>query len=144
MTQLIKLADEVLVSSGIKKQDSNSIKDSYNSQTAALGIAVLMSGLVPALVIYYQDANEKCEIKRRTILKAIGQMIGRDSKATTMIANQPMNKTIHDADTLLKTAIRCADDKTLLKQLSREVVECATALKQIIRTHKLVQSCQEI
>jgi hypothetical protein len=138
MTQLIKLADEVLVSSGIKQQNSNDIKDSYNGQTAAFGIMVLMSGLVPALVIYYQDANENREINRRAILKAVGQMIGRDPKATAMIADRPMNQTIRDADTLLKAAIRCADDKTQLKQLSREVVECATALKQIIRTYNLV------
>ena len=69
MTQLIKLADEVLVSSGIKQQNSNDIKDSYNGQTAAFGITVLMSGLVPALVIYYQDANENREINRRAILQ---------------------------------------------------------------------------
>lgn len=150
MTQLIKLADEVLVSSGIKQQNSNDIKDSYNGQTAAFGIAVLMSGLVPALVIYYQDANENREINRRTILTAVGQMIGRDPKATAMIADRPMNQTIRDADTLLKAAIQCvdvkkdadakkdADKKKQLKQLSREVVECATALKLIIRTYNLV------
>ena len=53
MTQLIKLADKVLVSSGIKTGNSNNIKDSYNGQTSAFGVTVLMSGLVPALVIYY-------------------------------------------------------------------------------------------
>lgn len=220
MTQLIKLADEVLVSSGIKQQNSNDIKDSYNGQTAAFGITVLMSGLVPALVIYYQkpkdnraeivekilqkigknNANDNAikslllrlfdepsnrteileeiakmiggsynrqkkiveyigkaisnkdtsDINKRVILEAIGQMIGRDSEATALIADRPMNQTIRDADTLLEAAIQCvdvkkgadekkdADKKTQLKRLSREVVECATALKLIIRTYNLV------
>lgn len=220
MTQLIKLADEVLVSSGIKQQNSNDIKDSYNGQTAAFGITVLMSGLVPALVIYYQKPkdnrteivekilqkigknnangnaikslllrlfdepsnqteileeiakmiggaynrqkkiveyisnaisnNDTSDLNKRVILEAIGQMIGRDSEATALIADRPMNQTIQDADTLLEAAIQCvdvkkdadakkdADKKKQLKQLSREVVECATALKLIIRTYNLV------
>lgn len=138
ITQLIKLADEVLDSSGIKQKGSNNIKDSYNGQTAAFGITVLMSGLVPALVIYYQDANENREINRKTILEAVGQMIGRDPEATAMITDKAMNQIIRDADTLFKAAIRCAGNKEQLNKLSLEVVECATALKQIIRTYNLV------
>ena len=138
MTQLIKLADKVLVNSGIKTGNSNNIKDSYNGQTSAFGVTVLMSGLVPALVIYYQDASDTREINRRTILEAIGQMIGQDKAASMIIAERPMNQSIRNADTLLRTAIKCADNQKQLKQLSREVIECTTALKQIIRTYKLV------
>lgn len=138
MTQLIKLADEVLVSSKIKSSGSNTIDKSYNGSAAAFGVTVLMSGLVPALVMYYQDAGEKSEINRRVILEAVGQMIRLDKQATAMIAGRPMNQSISGADTLLQAAVKSASNKSLLKQLSHEVIECATALKLIIRTYKLV------
>lgn len=125
---MIQLADSVLVESRILKTGQNGpfIEDSYNGQTAGFGITVAMNGLLPALVIYYQQASESCEINRKNILEAIARMIHQDDE----FANR---ENIHNAETLLAAAIASPASKTL----KREVLDCAIALKQIIRTYKL-------
>lgn len=142
MADMMQLADKALRDSGILKRDENGpfIEDSYNGQTSAFGITVLMSGLIPALAIYYQDASDTRKINRRNILEAIGKMIENDKEVSIEIEDQPLNQKVKGADTLLRTAFTCANDKKILKQLSTEVLECATALKQVIRTYKLKKS----
>lgn len=126
--KMMQLADSVLEKSGILKrsQEGSFIEDSYNGQTAGFGVTVAMNGLLPALVIYYQQASESREINRKNILEAIAQMIHLDSDF-----NDGQN--ITNADTLLAAAIASPASKTLKK----EVLDCAIALKQIIRTYKL-------
>ena len=139
MAKMMQLANQALTDSGILQQDKDGpfIEDSYNGQTSAFGITVLMSGLIPALAIYYQEARKKKKINRRNILEAIGKMIENDKEVSIQIKDQPLNQKVKGADTLLRTAFTCANDKKILKQLSTEVLECATALKQVIRTYKL-------
>lgn len=125
---MMQLADRVLSVSGILKQNQNGffIEDSYNSQTAGFGITVAMNGLLPALVIYYQQASESREINRKNILEAIAQMISQDEEYRN-------HKQISDANSLLKAAMASPTSKSLRK----EVLDCVVALKQIIRTYKL-------
>lgn len=124
MAKLMQLADSVLEKSGII--NGNFIEDSYNGQTAGFGVTVAMNGLLPALVIYYQQASETREINRKNILEAIARMIALDDEYKDTFG-------IRNADTLLRAAIDSPTNKTL----KREVLDCAVALKQIIRTYKL-------
>lgn len=125
--QLMQLADNKLKSSNLLRKDQYGtfIEDAYNGQTAGFSVTIAMNGLLPALVIYYQQASESREINRKNILEVIGQMIEADSAF-----NRPG---IKDADSLLKAAIARPTDKAL----KQEVIDCAIALKQIIRTYRL-------
>lgn len=131
LTTLMQLADGVLRPSGILKANSK-IEDSYNGQTSGFSVTVAMSGLLPALVIYYQQASESRNINRKNILEAIGLMISLDHDFTEI-------QDIKDAESLLKAAIETRDNAKS-KKLKQEVIDCAIALKQIIRTYELIKS----
>lgn len=128
MAKMMQLADSVLIVSGILKQNRNGffIEDSYNGQTSGFGVTVAMNGLLPALVIYYQQASESREINRKNILEAIARMIHQDEEFSG-------HAQISNADSLLAAAIASPTSKSLRK----EVLDCVVALKQIIRTYKL-------
>ena len=131
LTTLIQFADGVLRPSGILKSYGK-IEDSYNGQTSGFSVTVAMSGLLPALVIYYQQASESRNINRKNILEAIGLMISLDHDFTEI-------QYIKDAESLLKAAIETRDNAKS-KKLKQEVIDCAIALKQIIRTYELIKS----
>lgn len=128
-------ANDILGSSGIlKRTDQNQlyIEDSYNGQTSSFGVTVAMSGLIPALVIFYQETSDNRKIDRKKILEAIAKMIDLDKPQWQ----------INNARSLLEKALgRGVNDENLKKEiaagLKKEVLECATALKQIIRTYDL-------
>lgn len=128
MARMIQLADSVLSECRILKHGKNGpfIEDAYNGQTAGFGVTVAMSGLLPALVIYYQQAGESCKINRKNILEAIARMIHQDQEFEN-------RERISNADSLLAAAIESPASKALRK----EVIDCAIALKQTIRTYKL-------
>lgn len=125
MSELMQLANDALKEAEILNKD-NSIDEAYNGHTSAFAVSVAMNGLLPALAIYYQRAGESRKTDRRKILKAIGCMIGNDASYTP-------EPEIADADSLLQAAISKPDSKAL----KCEVLDCATALKQIIRTYEL-------
>ena len=110
-------ADEAL------QQDTRLFKDeacqeiykSYNGYVAALGVSVLMIGLVPTLSIYYKDKEGVC---RRNILEVIANMIG-----------------LGTARQLLENAL---NSTTSRRELQKMVIESSIALKQVVRTYKLV------
>lgn len=135
MEYLMLKANDILGSSGIlKRTDQNQlyIEDSYNGQTSSFGVTVAMSGLIPALVIFYQETSDNRKIDRKKILEAIAKMIDLDKPQWQ----------INNARSLLEKALgRGVNDENLKKEiaagLKKEVLECATALKQIIRTYDL-------
>lgn len=108
------------------------IQDSYNGQIAAFGVTIAMSGLLPALAIYYQKSSEKCAVDKKNILEVIGKMIEMDQEF-----NKILNLRINSAETLLREAIKLNSND--LKKLQKEVIDCAIALKQVVRTYKLVE-----
>ena len=84
-----------------------------------------MSGLLPTLAIYFQDYDEKhpdapC---RRNVLNVIATMITLKS-----------GRKFQNAEDLFRFAIENTDQPNL----EQEVVDCAIALKQVIRTYNLV------
>jgi len=128
--KLMQLAQKALDGDGaIWIKEGQSILDAYNGQIAALSVTVALSGLRPALAIYYQDkpnAGTKRKAYRRTVLNLIARMITQDDE----YHNNP-----DGSEALLRHAL---DESTDLKFLKKEVIECAIALKQVVRTYNLV------
>ena len=136
--ELVKLADEALNNTNrilFKEPTGNGIDifDAYNGQIAALSVTIAMSGLRPALAIYYQDAKTK--VKRRNILTIIAKMIQTDIHRDLENAN---DNNFRDERSLFQYALATTDNG--LKKLTKEVEECAIALKQVVRTYNLVKS----
>lgn len=111
--KLMRAADCAIKATIVK---DNIINESYNGQTAALGVTIVMSGLMPALAIYYQDEGTG-EFSKRKILDAVAHMLSHA-----------------DAKALFQFALKSDTD---LKALKREILDCSVALKQVIRTYKL-------
>lgn len=123
--ELLKLADEKLKNSIML--DGNNIAETYDGKTAALSVSVAMSGLLPTLAIYFQDYDEThpeapC---RRNVLNVVA----------TMIKNPQEERYFPNAEALFRYAVGQNVDIAYLKQ---EVVDCAIALKQVVRTYNLV------
>ena len=138
--ELIILADKALHESESTILNANEkILDSYNSLIAAFSVSVAMSGLLPTLAGYYKKSNN-ANTDRRPILDIITYMIQHDEKANSYIKNE-----VTSAKTLLQLAVKLssetADNNELpdLRCLEREVIDCAIALKQVVRTYNLVE-----
>lgn len=143
--ELIALADNALraqaeaqtLGDGISKilnTKNDNIEEAYNGAIAALSVAVAMSELRPALAFYYQDkkSGAKPKANRRSVLDVIGRIISSDEKATDALRRDISAEGLY-AENLLRYAIK-HDDPFLKK----EVIECAIALKQVVRTYNLV------
>ena len=125
--ELIMLANAKLRGSDMLDQNSNSIADTYDGKTAALSVSVAMSDLLPTLANYYQDFDEKhpdAPCKRKVL-----------DVVATMIDIPNGNGKFDDAEALLRHAIDHSGD---LPYLKKEVIDCAIALKQVVRTYNLV------
>lgn len=126
--EMLKIAQRALIdNTDIWKEKPNSILDAYNGQIAALGVSVAISGLLPALVIYYQDKPKPGtprKANRKIILDLISKMISLDDG---------INLRFDGSKTLIEYAMN--ND---LSELKKEVIECAIALKQVVRTYNLV------
>ena len=143
--QLIKLADESLREqvanseqgvSRILSENNCDIEEAYNGSIASLGVSIAMSELRPSLAIYYQDKPNSAtrpKANRRSVLDVIARMISKD-------VDNPQWKPLWDfsqngkyAKNFFRHAVN-KDDANLKK----EVIECAIALKQVVRTYNLV------
>lgn len=131
---LIGLADKVLKESGYLFIRDHDIPESYNRQVAAFGVSVAMSGLKPTVAIYYQDGETK--VNRKTILAVLYEMLVRLDESghyQTYIGREDgMNI---GAKELLRLVINLPDYD---KSLQKDIVDCSIALKQVIRTYKLI------
>ena len=116
----------------IKRDDTSEIIDSYNGQVASLSVSIVMSGLLPTLAFFYQDKPETNSKKayRRNILDIIAIMMNQD--------HYSWNVTEPDAKSLFEYAIKHSDEVNEVNALRQEIVECAIALKQVVRTYNLV------
>lgn len=114
---LVIRADEELQNSNLFEDEAHQkIHKSYNGYVAALGVTVLMIGLVPALVVYYQDKDNVC---RKNVLEVIAKMLGYET-----------------ASVLLDTALKSSDNEKNI--LQKNVIKCSVALKQVVRTYELI------
>ena len=143
--ELIILADKALseqqsdVNLGVSKILNNkNIEESYNGSIASLSVSIAMCDLRPALAIYYQDkpkAGTRPKANRRSVLDVIGRIITMDAVRHGN-NNWDFSERGNYAYNLFHHAITCEDAE--LEELKTEVIECAIALKQIVRTYNLV------
>lgn len=124
--ELIKLAEEALQDPNIyiiNDKRTGEVNEAYNGQIAALGVTIAMSGLRPALVIYYQDnKNSKCN--KREIVKAIALMVRKPNST----------EKYQSAKELMKEVIGKDAD---LNYYKKEIIDASIALKQVVRTYNL-------
>ena len=139
---LIKLADEALreqvanENCGVSKiLNGSNIEDAYNGSIASLSVSIALSELRPELAIYYQDkpnSSAKPKANRRSVLDVIARTITKDAQSRN-ISRWDFSVNNNFAKNLFKYAIGNED-----KDLKQEVIDCAIALKQIVRTYNLV------
>lgn len=139
--QLIKLADEALQEqvaksdqgvSRILSENNCDIEEAYNGSIASLGVSIAMSELRPSLAIYYQDKPNSAtrpKANRRSVLDVIARMITKDTDNPQWDFSQNGKF----AENFFRHAVN-EDDANL----KIEVIECAIALKQVVRTYNLV------
>ena len=101
------------------------IKSSYDGKVSGFGIAVALSGLLPALAMYFNESRG--EIKTRPILEVIAKIIIEDSEYELLKSN-------NTARGLLDHAMQKSTD---LNKLKKYLLEAAVALKQVVRTYNL-------
>lgn len=139
--QLIKIADEALREqiansaqgvSRILSENNCDIEEAYNGSIASLGVSIAMSELRPSLAIYYQDKPNSAtrpKANRRSVLDVIARIVTKDTD------NPQWNFSENDkfAENFFRYAVTTED-----ANLKQEVIECAIALKQVVRTYNLV------
>ena len=143
--KLIKLADEALReqcerpgqgASRILRENKSDVEEAYNGSVASLGVSIAMSGLRPSLAIYYQDkpnSGTRPKANRRSVLDVIARIITKDKDNPKWNSHWNFSADDKFAENFFRYAVE-EDDA----DLKREVIECAIALKQVIRTYNLV------
>lgn len=136
---LILLANKALRVTNVlfKCVETETIADSYNGQIAALSVSIAMTGLKPALAIYYQDKGERNKVNRRAILTVIAKMITLD---------ESFPGEFDDAKALYNAVVQMPEvsdnelDNRKWKEIKTEIIDCSIALKQVVRTYNLEKS----
>lgn len=143
--QLIKLADEALREQIAKSEqgvsrilsDNNSdIEEAYNGSIASLGVSIAMSELRPSLAIYYQDKPNSAtrpKANRRSVLDVIARIITKDTDNPQRNSKWDFSQNGKFAENFFRYVVTEED-----ANLKQEVIECAIALKQVVRTYNLV------
>lgn len=127
---LISLAAAALRNADVTFADGNNILSSYNGQVAAFCVSVAMSGLKPTLAFYLAPGN--AVVDRSKIVEVISLMINNDEQFT-----KPQGEDYTSARALLNTVVPI-NDVVRLSAIRKEVLDCAIALKQVVRTYNLV------
>ena len=137
---LISLAAAALRNADVTFADGNNILSSYNGQVAAFCVSVAMSGLKPTLAFYLAKKDEEDSkidkrseaVDRSKIVEVISSMINNDEQFT-----KPQGEDYTSAIALLNTVVPI-NDVVRLSAIRKEVLDCAIALKQVVRTYNLV------
>jgi hypothetical protein len=117
--QLMVWANEVIGSSSIC-HNGEIVSDSYNGQIAAFSVSVALSGLKPAMALYYSGKGSS-DVDKKEIIKLLAAMYSKENTPT-------------DADKFFQLVIRAAGND--LAVLKKRIIEYGIALKLAIRTFK--------
>lgn len=127
--QLMVLADEVIQASPIY-EDNKIISESYNGQIAAFSVSVALSGLKPAMALYYSGTGSS-EIDKKKIIELLAMMYNKDKSTDTNIVNKTCSQFYQ---------MVISSNNTEETSLRRNIIEYAIALKLAIRTFKFKES----
>lgn len=117
--QLMVWANEVIGSSSIC-QNGVIISDSYNGQIAAFSVSVALSGLKPAMALYYSGKGSS-DVDKKKIIELLAAMYSKENGRT-------------DADAFFRLVIAANGDA--LASLHKKIIEYGIALKLAVRTFK--------
>lgn len=118
--QLMVWANEVIGSSSIYK-DGMIISDSYNGQIAAFSVSVALSGLKPAVALYYSGKGSS-DVDKKEIIKLLAAMYSKEKNVLT------------NTDTFFQLVINANGND--LAVLQKKIIEYGIALKLAVRTFK--------
>ncbi len=118
--QLMKWANEAIRDSSICN-DGVIVSESYNGQIAAFSVSVAMSGLKPAMALYYSGKGSS-DVDKKKIIGLIADMYSKDTNTT------------FSADEFYKKVIE--KENSQLPKLQKQITEYGIALKLAIRTFK--------
>lgn len=109
-----------------KEGSMTDIPDSYNGQISAFGVSVAMSGLRPALAMYYQDKSNT-KVYKYKILVVIAKMLHHYDSS-----HYPHSGAKGMLEAVLKV------EESSLSRIQADIIDCSIALKQVVRTYNLV------
>ena len=118
--QLMVWANEVIGSSSICN-NGVIVSDSYNGQIAAFSVSIALSGLKPAMALYYSGKGSS-DVDKKEIVKLLAAMYSKQ-------ASSPIN-----ADAFYQLVIRATGNQ--LAELQQMITEYGIALKLAVRTYK--------
>lgn len=119
--QLMVWADDVIRHSSIYNDTKNVIiSDSYNGQIAAFSVSVALSGLKPAMALYYSGKGSS-DVDKKKIIELLAAMYSKEG---------PEN----NADAFFQMVIATNGDA--LANLQKKIIEYGIALKLAVRTFK--------
>ena len=120
--QLMVWADDVIRHSGIYDETTKEIvSDSYNGQIAAFSVSVALSGLKPAMALYYSGKGSS-DVDKKESIKLLAAMYSKE------IGSQK------SADAFFQQVIGASGSE--LAGLQKKIIEYGIALKLAVRTFK--------
>ena len=118
--QLMVWANDVIDTSSICN-NGVIVSDSYNGQIAAFSVSVALSGLKPAVALYYSGKGSS-DVDKKEIIKLLAAMYSKEMKAQT------------NADNFFQLVISANGNN--LAVLQKKIIEYGIALKLAVRTFK--------
>lgn len=120
--QLMVWADDVIRHSDIYDEATKEIvSDSYNGQIAAFSVSVALSGLKPAMALYYSGKGSS-DVDKKEIIKLLATMYSKE--VGTRIEGDAFFTQVIDAN------------GNALADLQKKIIEYTIALKLAVRTFK--------
>ena len=117
--QLMAWADDVIRHSGIYDGTKKEIiSDSYNGQIAAFSVSVALSGLKPAMALYYSGKGSS-DVDKKIIIELLAAMYSKENNQT-------------NTEAFFQQVIRANEDALVV--LQKKIIEYGIALKLAVRT----------
>lgn len=113
--------------------ENGSIKASYNGQIAAFCVSVAMSGIKPTLAFYMSNSESQSSsiVDKRKIVSLLAWMIVKGG------FGRP-NESYQNAGKMFQSVVNSEEPR--LAELRKTILDCAVALKQMVRTYNLIES----
>ena len=103
----------------------NKIPKEFNGYISSFGAAIILSGLIPAVVFYSEKGGAVSD--RQNLMKAIYAIINETEDYNNINSNS-----------LLDFLMEIKDDKKKFDYQKEKIMDAATALKLAVRTFDLV------
>ena len=117
----MRLANDAIKNNPSIYKNGKIVSESYNGQIAAFSVSVALSGIKPAVAIYYSEKSGS-DVDKKVIIQLLATIYSMD-KGTQI-----------DADAFYSKIIKATGDEEA--NLKRNIIKYAIALKLAVRTFK--------